>query len=76
MDYIRKVADGQLALTQSTDFLKITPDLIKEKLSLAYSQKDEAVMAENIISIMDMHIAKLTGQFYGVKRPHSESERP
>lgn len=29
-------------------------DLIKEKLSLAYSRKDEATMAEDIISIMEM----------------------
>ena len=39
--------------------LLFTLDLIKEKLSLAYSQKDEAVMAEDIISIMDM--CKATG---------------
>ena len=36
-----------------------TLDLIKEKLSLAYSQKDEAVMADDIMSIMDM--CKATG---------------
>ena len=36
-----------------------TLDLIKEKLRLAYSQKDEAVMADDIMSIMDM--CKATG---------------
>lgn len=33
--------------------LLFTLDLVKEKLALAYSRKDEAVMAEDIISIMD-----------------------
>lgn len=46
------------ALLQENQLL-FTLDLIKEKLSLAYSQKDEAVMAEDIISIMDM--CKATG---------------
>ena len=39
--------------------LLFTLDLIKEKLSLAYSRKDESVMADDIISIMDM--CKATG---------------
>ena len=39
--------------------LLFTLDLIKEKLTLAYSRTDEAIMAEDIISIMDM--CKATG---------------
>ena len=46
------------ALLQENQVL-FTLDLIKEKLSLAYSRKDEALMAEDIISIMDM--CKATG---------------
>ena len=34
--------------------LLFTLDLIKEKLTLAYSRKDEVVMSEDIISIMDI----------------------
>lgn len=41
------------ALLQENQLL-FTLDLIKEKLSLAYSRKDEAIMAEDIISIMDI----------------------
>lgn len=41
------------ALLQENQLL-FTLDLIKEKLALAYSRKDEAVMAEDIINIMDM----------------------
>lgn len=40
------------ALLQENRLL-LTLDLIKEKLSLAYSRKDEASMAADIISIMD-----------------------
>lgn len=47
------------ALLQENQLL-FTLDLIKEKLNLAYSRKDEAIMAEDIISIMDM--CKATGQ--------------
>ena len=39
--------------------LIFTLDLIKEKLALAYSRKDETLMAEDIIGIMDM--CKATG---------------
>ena len=39
--------------------LLFTLDIIKEKLTLAYSRKDECLMAEDIISIMDM--CKATG---------------
>lgn len=46
------------ALLQENQLL-FTLDLIKEKLNLAYSRKDEAIMAEDIISIMDM--CKATG---------------
>ena len=46
------------ALLQDNQLL-FTLGLIKEKLALAYSRKDEAVMAEDIISIMDM--CKATG---------------
>jgi transposase len=41
------------ALIQENQLL-FTLDLIKENLTLAYSRKDEAIMAEDIISIMDM----------------------
>ena len=34
--------------------LLFTLDLIKEKLTLAYSRKDESIMAEDIIGIMDI----------------------
>ena len=41
------------ALLQENQLL-FTLDLVKEKLTLAYSRKDEALMAEDIISIMDI----------------------
>ena len=46
------------ALLQENQLL-LTLDLVKEKLTLAYSRKDEALMAEDIISIMD--ICRATG---------------
>lgn len=46
------------ALLQENRLL-FTIDLIKEKLTLAYSRRDEAVMADDIISIMDT--CKATG---------------
>ena len=46
------------ALLQKNQLL-FTLDLVKEKLTLAYSRKDEALMAEDIISIMD--ICRATG---------------
>ncbi|MFV0363844.1 MAG: transposase [Suipraeoptans sp.] len=39
--------------------LLFTLDLIKEKLSLAYTRKEESLMAQDIIEIMDMCSATL-----------------
>lgn len=54
-DIVRKEGyeDCYNALIQENKVL-FTLDLIKEKLTMAYSRRDEAVMAEDIISIMNM----------------------
>ena len=54
-DFIRKSGyeDRYNSLLEENR-LFFTLDLIKEKLSLAYSQTDECLMSEDIISIMDM----------------------
>ena len=59
-DIVRKEGyeDRYNALIQENQLI-FTLDLIKEKLALAYSRKDETLMAEDIIGIMDM--CKATG---------------
>ena len=57
-DYIRKggLESKYDALLEQNKLL-FTLDLIKEKLSLAYTRKEESLMAEDIIDIMDMCLA-------------------
>lgn len=54
-DYIRKTGyEKRYDELLKENKLLFTLDLIKEKLSQAYSQTDECLMSEDIISIMDM----------------------
>ena len=54
-DFIRKTGyEERYDELLKENKLLFTLDLIKEKLSLAYSQTDECLMSEDIISIMDM----------------------
>lgn len=53
-DYVRKAGhEARYDALLAQNKLLFTLDLIKEQLTLAYSRKDEARMAEDIISIMD-----------------------
>mgnify|MGYP007081674851 CR=1 FL=1 len=58
MDYIRKEADGQLAFTQSTDFLKIPSSF------MAFIMKQPLLKPQNLVEqcfvskVLLMHLKK------------------